>query len=58
MKKQLYFLLFSFLSLSCGKEDNTANKTQYNIVFSATEGGTINTTGGIYDAGTSISVIA
>ena len=58
MKNQLYSLLFFLFCLSCGKEENTANITQYNLVISASEGGTINTTGGIYDAGTSITVIA
>jgi hypothetical protein len=58
MKKIRFLLLFCLLNLSCGKEDTTSNTTQYNVVFSATEGGTVNTTGGRYDAGTSISVTA
>ena len=56
MKKLRYFLFFCLFSLSCRKEDTTANTIQYDVVFSATEGGTINTTGGRYDVGTSITI--
>ena len=58
MKKLHYFLFFCLFSLSCRKEDTTANTIQYDVVFSATEGGTINTTGGRYDVGTSITITA
>lgn len=58
MKKQSYILLFSLTLLSCGKEDNTANTTQYDIVVSAAEGGTVNSTGGTYKEGTTFNVLA
>ena len=58
MKKLRYFIFFCLFSLSCRKEDTTANTIQYDVVFSATEGGTINTTGGRYDVGTSITITA
>ncbi|MEL0225877.1 MAG: hypothetical protein VW912_04300, partial [Flavobacteriaceae bacterium] len=58
MKNLRYLLFFSLFSLSCRKEDTTANTIQYDVVFSATEGGTINTTGGRYDVGTSITITA
>ena len=58
MKKLRYLLLFCLFCISCGKEDTTTNTTQYYVVFSATEGGTVNSTGGRYDTGTSITVTA
>ena len=58
MKKLRYLLFFCLFSLSCRKEDTTANTIQYDVVFSATEGGTINTIGGRYDVGTSITITA
>ena len=64
MKK--LFLYLSFLLIStCAKEDsqtlNTAPSqitSQYTLKVSAGDGGSVSTTGGIYNDGTSISIVA
>ena len=58
MNRSIKILLLTLFWITCGKEDNTVNVPQYTVVLSSSEGGTINTTGGIYDAGTSISILA
>ena len=60
------FLYLSFLIIStCAKEDSQALNTppsqitsQYTLKVSAGDGGSVSTTGGIYNDGTSISIVA
>ncbi len=46
------------MSLACGKENNSVPEKQYEVVLSAAEGGTVNSNGGTYTAGTSIRIQA
>ena len=58
MKKQFFILLVLLSSLTCGKEGSTENTPQFNVSFSASDGGTVDKTGGAYSIGASIIVIA
>ena len=46
MKKQFFILLVLLSSLTCGKEGSTENTPQFNVSFSASDGGTVDKTGG------------
>ena len=59
LRSLLLALTLIFISCSQEKSDLSIPETpEYNIVVSAAEGGTVNTSGGKYKSGTKISVVA
>lgn len=61
MKLRSLFLVFTLIFLSCNQEKPEIailDTPQFNIVISAAEGGTVSTSGGKYENGTKISVVA
>ena len=63
MKRVLSLLLILTIVLSCSKDTVTPSPTpeptpKYSLVIAASEGGSVNSTGGTYDKGTKVTVTA
>jgi hypothetical protein len=59
MRKKLSIIILTFFIFSCSKKDTTTqNVEKFNVVIKSNEGGTVSSTGGSFEKGSTFSVTA